>query len=142
MTATANGQLMTPGTSASTPVKPGWASLKASTLREFSPARKDGSQNRKNHQIGSVMNLPKKNAQVCRKVSSLNQETFACATSAFSASCSSTSLWMKLYSACESLPVWSFAEGEAYSAYQNASQVRPTAPVRMNAHSQLQALAM
>src|SRR5258705_12730515 len=100
--------------------------MKESTLRAFSPQRNAGNQNRKNHQIGSVMNLPTKNAHVWRNVRSLNHETLALATSAFSASCSSTSLWMKLYSACESFPLWSLAEGEAYRVNQNASQVRPT----------------
>src|ERR1035437_4549179 len=120
----------------------GKAAINSFTLRAFSPLRNEGNQKRKNHQIGSVMNLPTKNAHVCRNVRSLNHETFAFATSAFSASSSSTSLWMKSYSSCESFPLWSFAAGAAYREYQNASQVKPTTPVRMNAHSQPQALAM
>jgi len=56
--------------------------------------------------------MPKKKAQVCRKVRSRNHDIFSFASSAFSASCSSTSLWMKSYSALESLPAASLADGE------------------------------
>jgi hypothetical protein len=74
---------------------------------------------------GSVRNLPITKAQVWRKTSSRAQVILTAPGSAFSAACSSWSLWMKSYSACVSWPLSQLGGGRGVDRYQKAIQTEP-----------------
>src|SRR5688572_12532735 len=82
--------------------------------------------------MGSVKNLPKKNAHVCLKRNKANHETFVSVSSIVN-SCSFLSLCIYSYSAVARRFCFF---GISYNQYQKINQMKPVAPVSIKAHRQ------
>src|SRR5687767_6096944 len=99
----------------------------------YSFLRKSGNQNKSNHQMGSVKNLPIANAHVCLKFNNLNQDNFFVSAPGSSAGASSLSLCIYSNSAADNFLCFF---GISYKINQKISQIKPIKPVKINAHCQ------
>src|SRR5215217_5834812 len=92
----------------------------------YSDARKAGSQNKKNHHMPSVKNLPATKAHVCLYRNKALHEIFGCSSSPLATSPSVTSLWIYLNSALESFLC---RAGTSNMRNQKINQIKPIAPI-------------